>query len=532
MIVAWSPAAVASDNVKAEARRARQQGRLLQVFVEACEPPLFFGERQGVDLAGWTGDMNAPGWRKVAASVAELTGGPGGAAAQAPHPVTPARKHSICVLPFANMSGDPEQEYFSDGISEDIITDLAKVSALSVVARNTAFTFKGKAVDVRQVARQLGVAHVLEGSVRKAGGRIRITAQLIDGAAGDHVWAERYDRVLDDIFALQDEISEAIVGALKLKLLPEEKKAIEQRGTNHPDAYNLYLMARQHYVVGNQGDRRREEAIIELCRRATEIDPDYARAWGLMSLALAWLHTSHGAPADDSLAAAERALMIDPDLADAHAVRAKYLAGMGRHEEAFAEIESALGLDPESFEVNETAALLHYQQRQFEDSIRYFEKATVLMEADYGSPGMLMSCYAAVGNEEQARRAARLCLGRAEKALEKDQSSGGAMGFGVPALAILGEPDRARDWMARALRIDPDNLHMRYNFACTLSNELHDSDGALDLLGPFFARTTESFLNLAKVDPDFDNVRANPRFQAMIAAAEARLGEAGPPPAA
>jgi adenylate cyclase len=164
VIVAWSPAAVASDNVKAEARRARQQGRLLQVFVEACEPPLFFGERQGVDLAGWTGDMNAPGWRKVAASVAELTGGPGGAAAQAPHPVTPARKHSICVLPFANMSGDPEQEYFSDGISEDIITDLAKVSALSVVARNTAFTFKGKAVDVRQVARQLGVAHVLEGS--------------------------------------------------------------------------------------------------------------------------------------------------------------------------------------------------------------------------------------------------------------------------------------------------------------------------------------------------------------------------------
>ena len=154
------------------------------------------------------------------------------------------------------MSGDVEQEYFSDGISEDIITDLSKVSALSVVARNTAFTFKGKSVKVPEVARELGVSHVLEGSVRKAGGRVRITAQLIDGAAGDHVWAERYDRDLTDIFALQDEISEAIVKALKLKLLPEEKAAIEQRGTDNVDAYNLYLMARSYYVTGNQGDPR------------------------------------------------------------------------------------------------------------------------------------------------------------------------------------------------------------------------------------------------------------------------------------
>src|ERR1700741_598176 len=158
------------------------------------------------------------------------------------HKVESPRKLSICVLPFANMSDDPQQEYFSDGISEDIITDLSKISALFVVARNSAFTFRGKNVDVLQVARQLKVSHVLEGSVRKSGGRVRITAQLIDGLSNGHVWAERYDRDLSDIFALQDEISEAIVNALKLKLLPEEKKAIEQRGTTNPDAYNLYLM--------------------------------------------------------------------------------------------------------------------------------------------------------------------------------------------------------------------------------------------------------------------------------------------------
>ena len=184
------------------------------------------------------------------------------------------QKVSVCVLPFANMSGDSEQEYFSDGISEDIITDLSKVSALSVIARNSAFQFKGKNVDVVQVARQLGVTHVLEGSVRKAGGRVRITAQLIDGAKNDHVWAERYDRNLDDIFAIQDEISEAIVAALKLKLLPEEKKAIEMRGTDNVEAYNLFLMARQEYAGGLEGDLVRARTIVRLCTRATEIDPN------------------------------------------------------------------------------------------------------------------------------------------------------------------------------------------------------------------------------------------------------------------
>src|SRR6202140_4256928 len=151
------------------------------------------------------------------------------------------------------MSGDPEQEYFSDGISEDIITDLSKVSALWVAARNTSFSFKGKHADAPQIARQLKVSHLLEGSVRKAGGRVRITAQLIDGATGGHIWAERYDRDLSDIFALQDEISQAIVAALKLKLLPEEKQAIERRGTESVEAYDLYLMARQYLVVGNRG---------------------------------------------------------------------------------------------------------------------------------------------------------------------------------------------------------------------------------------------------------------------------------------
>ncbi|HEY0106257.1 MAG TPA: adenylate/guanylate cyclase domain-containing protein, partial [Rhizomicrobium sp.] len=260
----------------------------------------------------------------------------------------PAAKLSICVLPFSNMSGDTEQEYFSDGISEDIITDLSKVSALSVVARNTAFTFKGKSLKIPQVARELNVSHVLEGSVRKSGGRVRITAQLIDGAAGDHVWAERYDRNLDDIFALQDEISQAIVGALKLVLLPEEKKAIEHRGTDNVEAYNLYLMARQSFATGNNGDMRRDETVIRLCTRATEIDPSYARAWALMALAQNSLRYQFGKVGEGGHAAAERALALDANLAEAHAVMATLLDESGHREQALAELATALRLDPES----------------------------------------------------------------------------------------------------------------------------------------------------------------------------------------
>src|SRR5437899_4737543 len=305
VVVVWSAEAAKSQWVRSEAERARADGKLVQLSIDGTPLPMPFDQVQCADLSGWTGEAEAPGWRKVAASVAELTGGPGVSPPQGAAPRRAAHKLAICVLPFDNMSGDAEQEYFSDGISEDIITDLSKVSALSVVARNTAFSFKGKAFDVSQIARQLNVSHLLEGSVRKAGNRVRISAQLIDAAAGDHIWAERYDRDLTDIFAMQDEISQAIVGALKLKLLPEEKKAIEQRGTTSPDAYNLYLMARQYWVSGNDGDSRRDESILRICRRATDIDPNYARAWALMALTQTALRFRHGKLENDGLAAAE-----------------------------------------------------------------------------------------------------------------------------------------------------------------------------------------------------------------------------------
>jgi adenylate cyclase len=430
------------------------------------------------------------------------------------------------VLPFANMSGDQEQEYFSDGITEDIITDLSKVSALSVVSRNSAFMYKGKHVDVPKLARELKVGHILEGSVRKAGGRVRITAQLVDGSSNDHVWAERYDRDLSDIFALQAEISEAIVKALKLKLVPEEKKAIEHRGTDNVEAYNLYLMARQSYVTSHEADARRTETILRLCQRAVEVAPGYARAWALIAIGQMNLRFVNGRPGDDGLVPAERALALDPNLAEAHAVKARILSQYGRHEEAAAELDVALRLDPESYEVNRAAAYLRFRQQRLEEAIRHYEKALSLMETDLNSGSMLLTCYTAVGNVEAARRVAKITLSRTEKTLAQDPNNGTAMAYGAIALATLGEAERAKDWISRALLIDPENMNARYNFACSLTNYLKEPEAALELLGPVFETMAIAWLNHAKADPDLDPLRQDPRFKAMVASAETRLGVA------
>ena len=519
VVVVWSEEAVKSQWVFSEANRAREDGKLVQLSLDGAQAPMPFDTIQCADLGGWSGDTHAPGWRKVADSVAALVGG--GVHARTA-PAGQPRKLSICVLPFANMSGDAEQEYFSDGISEDIITDLSKVSALHVISRNTAFTFKGKAVKVTEVATELNVSHVLEGSVRKAGNRVRITAQLIEGVGDGHLWAERYDRDIADIFAVQDEIAEAIVAALKLKLLPEEKKAIERRGTDSAEAYDLYLMARQHFLTGNL-DSRLWETIIRLCRRAVELDPRYALAWALMGRAQTKLRFSHDRTDIDSWATVEKALSLDPNLAEAHALKASHFRRERRYEESAASALTALRLDPESYEVNEVVANERYSQGSFAEAIPYFEKAAALMEADANSPTMLISCYGAVGDIDGVRRAARMTLDRAEAILAHDRSNGSAMGYGVAALAALGEADRCRDWIRRALLIDPDNMNMRYNFACSLVFGLKNMNGALDLLGPFFEKASRFDIDHAKIDPDLEPLRETPRFQAMIAQAEARL---------
>ncbi len=522
VVVIWSAEAVKSEWVQSEADTARTDHKLVQLTVDGTRLPRPFDRIQCADMAGWTGDLEAPGWRKVAASVAELVRGDATPSSVAEAQAA-VRKLSVCVLPFANMSGDPEQEYFSDGISEDIITDLSKVSALEVTARNTAFNLKGKGLDIPDIASKLNVSHVLEGSVRKAGNRVRITAQLIDGTSGNHLWAERWDRDLTDIFALQDEISQAIVAALKIRLLPEEKAAIAMRGTKNPDAYELFLMAREIMVAGNAGDPRREEAIIRLCARATEIDPDYARAWALMGFAQSTLAFNRGRGGDTGLASAERAEALDATLGVPHAVKAKVLYDAGDREAAFAELEQAIRMEPDSREVSEIAGSMFYGERRFEDAEHHFEAGVEANPADVGTVGMLVSVRLAMNDLDGARSAARTTLERAEAALAQDRNNGFAMSFGVTALAILGETERAKQWINRALLIDPDNLLARFNFACASASLLGDSKGAVELIAPVLARDAGHLVKSAASDPDLDLIRDDPHFQEMLAKAQARV---------
>ncbi|HET6535334.1 MAG TPA: TIR domain-containing protein [Sphingomicrobium sp.] len=527
VVVLWSETSVESAWVQDEAAEGRDSGRLVPVLLDTCKPPLGFRQFQSVDMSRWRGGDSAE--LTALLDAIATTAAP----AKTEQKESAAQKHaaasqfSICVLPFVNMSGDPEQEYFSDGITEDIITDLSKVSALLVIARNTAFTFKGKVMDVKEVARALDVTHVMEGSVRKAGDRVRITAQLIDAATGGHVWADRYDRDLTDIFAIQDEISKAIVAALRVKLLPNEKKAIETRGTSSVEAYNLYLMARQQWTEGSLGDVRRQETIVRICEQALSFDKEYAQAWALMALAQSQLRFWHGMDVDPE-PAAERALSINPNLAEAHCVKAHLLEEQGHKAQATTEIETAVRLDPESWEVNREAARLIFRQGQVGDAIPYFEKAAALLESDWHNASMLMSCYRGVGDEERMRGAARRTVERTEKAISKDPSNSTVLAAGATALAVVGEHQRAKDWIDRALLLDPDNNIMRYNLACALTTDLNDRDRAMKVLEPYFKTTLGvAHIRHAEIDPDLDPLRDDPRFKDMLAAAKQRLGIAG-----
>jgi len=429
-------------------------------------------------------------------------------------------KPSIAVLPFINMSGDPEQEYFSDGITEDIITDLSKVSGLFVVARNTAFTYKGKSAEVQEVAKRLGVNFILEGSVRKAGSRVRVTGQLIDGKTGGHMWADRYDRDLTDIFAIQDEITHAIVEQLKVKLLPQEKKNIAQTPTDNVEAYTYYLRGRQFM-------ERRSKAYYQLARqmfaKAAELDPLYARAYAGMADCESFLFLHYhvdNVAIDDILATSAKALALDSDLAEAHASRGLALSLEKRYDEATAEFEQAIALDAHSVEGHYFYGRACFTQGKLERAAALFERVAEIKPDDYQALCLLIQIYRSLDRDADARSAARRGVERAERDLTLHPDNPRSAYLGAAALVALGENDRAREWLSRALAIDPHDIWTQYNAACIYTH-LGDIERALDVLERVLPHAGYELKHgWIKHDSDLDPLRSHPRFQQILESIE------------
>jgi adenylate cyclase len=424
-------------------------------------------------------------------------------------------KPSIAVLPFTNMSHDPEQEYFSDGITEDIITDLSKISGLSVIARNTSFTYKGKAVKMQTVGKELGADFIVEGSVRKAGGRVRVTGQLINSTDGTHIWAERFDRDLTDIFAIQDEITHAIVEQLKVKLLPQEKKSIGQAPTENVEAYTFYLRGRDFLY-------RYSKRYFELARRmfgkAVELDPNYARAYAGIADCDAWLYMIY--QADISLGGiletSAKALALDSNLAEAHTARGVALSAARKFDEANVEFERALTLDPNSFEAHFLYARPAFQQGKITRAVELLQRAAEINPADYKPPALMIHMVRSLGRNSETKAAARKTVELAERELVLNPEDPRPAIAGALALLELGEEDRAKEWTARAQAIEQEDPVALYNIACVHSH-LGECDAAFDLLERVIRNGRQFWRDWIENDSDLDGVRNHPRWAQFIA---------------
>jgi len=421
---------------------------------------------------------------------------------------------SIAVLPFNNMSGDPEQEYFSDGITEDIITDLSKVSGLSVIARHSSFSYKGKPLKVQQIGRELGVDFMLEGSVRKAGARVRVTGQLVNCKKGSHVWAERFDRDLTDIFAIQDEITHAIVEQLKVRLLPQEREAVEQIPTENIEAYTYCLRGRDFY-------RRYIKHYLQLGRRmfakAVELDPLYARAYAGMADCDSFLRYYYrfDISTDSILALADKALSLDEALPEVHASRGFALLLAHRPDEAVAEFERAIALDPSSFEAHYLYGRLCHGQGKMEKTAALFERAAEINPDDLNVPTFLTHVYRSLGRDEARLRWARRTVEIAERQLALYPDDARPPCMGIEGLIELGETNRAREWISRALALEPDDPTVQYNVACGLT-KLVELELALDLLEHSLRNAPPEMISWVKHDADLDSLRNHPRYQEIL----------------
>jgi TolB-like protein/Tfp pilus assembly protein PilF len=439
-------------------------------------------------------------------------------------PVAPearSGKTTIAVLPFANLSADPQNEFFADGLTEELIQALAKVEGLDVPARTSVFALKGKDVDIKDAGQMLGVETLLAGSVRKAGDQLRITAQLVNVENGFELWSKSYDRTMEDVFAIQDEISQNIVEALRGTLSPAEQQPSDRVIPTDARAYDYYLRGRGYF-------RQRTRATFELARemfeKAIEIDPSYAPAHAGLADCYTEFYRNYDS-SEEILAGADeassRAVTLAPGLAQAHASRGYALGVQKRFDEAEREFDAAIRLNPTIPEPFYYFGTVAFSQGSLEKAGRLFEKAVEVAPDDLRALRLLPQVYRSLGRQAESRQANRRVVELAERHLELNPSDAQALVRGANALADLGEPERGLEWIGRVMEQGTDDALLLYNAGCFYSLA-GKTDEAFDAL--------ERSFKAGLVDPewmrhdsDLDPIREDPRFEELLAAMEAAL---------
>jgi serine/threonine protein kinase/Tfp pilus assembly protein PilF len=421
---------------------------------------------------------------------------------------------SVAVLPFTNMSADPESEYFTDGMAEELINALSKIQSLRVASRTSSFVFKGKSEYISEIGRKLKVSTVLEGSVRKIGNRLRIGAQLINVADGYQLWSGKFDRDMEDVFTIQDEISQAIFDALRVILSEGEKKAIERDRAVNVQAYEYYLRGRQFI---HQWSRSGLEYARQMFRRAIELDPQYALAYAGLADSCSLLFMNCDAREQNLTqgnAASRRALELGPDLAEAHLAAGLVHSLSTRFTEAEREFEFAIKLDPKFFE-----AFYHYgrarvAQGEWPEAARLFERACALRPEDFQAPTFLGRCYNSMGRKDEGEAMLRKALRLIDERMGLNPDDARACQLGATVAATLGLNDMARDYARRALTINPDDPLLLYNISCMYSL-LGNPNEALDCLEKAVDKGYGQ-KDWVEHDSDLDAIRDLPRFQTIV----------------
>ena len=427
---------------------------------------------------------------------------------------------SIAVLPFADMSPDRDQGHFCEGIAEEILNALSALPALRVAARASSFPLREGLLDVREIGRRLSVDAILDGSVRKAGNRLRITTQLVNVADGYHLWSERYDRELEDVFAIQDEIAVSVVEALELTLAPDEKQLLKKARAAHLEAYDYYLRGRQ---LADRVNREDFEGALEMFRKAIAIDPEYSPAWAGIADAhgvlFGWFGTEEK-DLEEAKRASLRAVELAPDSAQAYASRGHVLSLVLDSGGAQAAFERAIELNPSLYDAYWLYARDSFRNGRHEQAAELLEKAAETRPEDYQALLLAPQFYRRLGDPDRAQDARRRGVERARQRLELNPHDYRALYLSSPALFELGEKDEARELAERALELGPEDPAVLYNVACYFSvagevdRALHCLEGAV--------RRRFGLKEWFEHDSDLDNVREHPRFAALLERVAAR----------